>query len=100
VPGSNCGSTAPSGRRRPDLAGELAAQLEILAVRGGERALQVLGLDAMALLELSDLRRERAHHVALRRRLIALGLPLRPDSRRSLLVRAQMLDEGAQPRAV
>jgi hypothetical protein len=38
------------------VAPELAAQLEVLALRGGERSLQVLGLGAVALLELGDLR--------------------------------------------
>jgi hypothetical protein len=37
------------------VAPELAAQLEVLALRGGERGLQVLGLGAVALLDRSDL---------------------------------------------
>ena len=80
------------------MAPELAPQLEVLAVRGGERGLQVLGLDAVALLEFSDLRGERAHHVALRRWLV--GRALLPDGWRVLLFGAELLHAGTERGAV
>ncbi len=53
--GSGSGDTrgnGGSGGRRPAVAPELAAQLEVFALRGGERSLKVLGLGAVALLAL------------------------------------------------
>ena len=65
---------------------------------GGERGLQVLGLGAVALSELTDLRGERTHHAALRRWLVGLALP--PDGWRVLLVGAELLHPGTERGAV
>jgi hypothetical protein len=92
------GGERRSGGRRPAVAPELATQLEVLALRGGERSLQVLGLGAVALLEVTDLRSERAHHVALRRWLVRLALLA--DGWCVLLVGAELLHPGAERGAV
>ena len=78
------------------LAAELASQFEVLAVGGGERGPQLLGLGAVTLFELGDLRGERAHDVALRRRLVELWVRLRVGGRPALLLGAKLLDAGAQ----
>ena len=93
-PAGNGGQAAAVRPWRPSW----PAQLEVLALRGGERSLQVLGLGAVALLELSDLRGERAHHVALRRWLVRLALL--PDRWRVLLVGAELLHPGTERGAV
>jgi len=82
------------------LAAELASQFEVLAVGGGERGPQLLGLGAVALFELGDLRGERAHDVALRRRLIELWVRVRVGRRTAVLLGAKLLDAGPQGWAV
>ena len=59
-------------------------------------ALTGLILGAVTLFELGDLRGERAHDVALRRRLVELWVRLRVGGRPALLLGAKLLDAGPQ----
>lgn len=70
----------------------MAAQLEVLALGGGERSLEACDLGAVVALEVGELGGERPDDVALRRRRVSFGgVPWR-----LVLVGAQLLDAAAQ----
>lgn len=69
-------------------------ELEVLALGGSERRFEPSEFGVVVALELGELRGERAQDVALRRRLVGLGIAR--DGRGALLAGAELLNLGAE----